>query len=1053
MALAGFDSSYYVQTYPDVLTSVLQGKLTAEQHFLLYGANEGRNPNANFDTKYYATTYPDVVTAVNAGQVANVYLHYINNGGKEGRVPSAALAGFNGAAYLAANKDVADAGYTAANAVSHYVLFGAAEKRPGAGNTQQQVTGNYAGTINDDTVTPAGGQTNAVRVEGGQQGAGGDTLVITSGSASSFQVIDLSNVTGDQNLTRDTQNAKVGPVVQGFENVDASAATIGVNITALDRTSVTNNGGVASTISGSVILGGTSRDTLNGGNGADSINGGDGNDIINGGAGNDTLLGGAGDDSINGGDGNDTIWDGAGNDTILGGAGNDTIYVEAGVNSVDGGADNDTITLKADQGTATVASTVLGGAGNDTIILNEVTAASRVFVSGGVGHDTITAGLGVETVNGGAGNDTIIVTQANINTGDVFNGNDGQDIIQLKIPTGSQTNTFVFQPTGSTAATSQFNGFEAIALVDDSGNASAPKSYKIILTDTFIAQNFGAGASLGAFLIDARGLPGGSNLVIDFSQLSANSAARFGNQAFRVLTSPTTDVRDQNNVTITAAYSVQTGNPLLNNVTAFSVYAGETQIVAGSADAYTADRQVATGAGQAAYTVIGGTPETSTGVSGSGGTFIVNAQGAVLTSNIIGTGASAQTANVPYLSDGNDVITATRLDWALIQDSTTTDADVLNAIVFGDYAATPATITNIETINLVSNNVANFSLGNITGASVINIGGTGIVGTTNFTNIAGKTLGLSSGFTGTLTANGNTAGNDTATLRLDGANAAFVTDLGAAATDTLTLNVTGNSTISSFTAGDATLLTTSITGSGNLTLTTATGFGGVFNAGGTGTSAYTGNLSFTGSNAAVTVTGGAGNDTITGSTAADVIRGGAGNDVITTGATGADTIYGGTGADTITLTTPGTNYVVGIDRGDSGVFTAPTVNAAISTLNFDVITGANAADIVFFSSLTTGYGSVGAAAANGVLVNAASLQAGGTLVGVVADNTLTQVRGTYDTTNKLFTAAATGADSLLVYDANAALGSTAYEAVVLVGFVSAAGTVAAGAGGVQWTFA
>lgn len=826
MAIAGFNESYYLQTNKDVLTAYLQGKTTAEEHFLKFGANELRNPNANFDMAYYAAANPDVVAAVKAGTYANVYDHYIKNGGKEGRIPSAALANFNGAAYLAANTDLAGK-YTAANVVEHYVLYGAAEGR--SGGTAQQVTGNYVGTTSDDTVTPAGGQTNAVRVEGGQQGAKGDTLVVTSGSAASFQFMDLSN-NADQNQTRDNSQgnntgAKIGPVVQGFENIDATAATINMNLTALDRTSITNTGSATATQTGSVILGGTGRDTLTGGNGNDSLVGNDGNDNITGGAGNDSLSGGVGADTIGGGAGADVIVDGAGDDVVTGDAGADTITVEGGTNSIDGGADNDIINVTVDQATSTTVSTIAGGAGDDVITLgasvgtaaSAITAASRVSVSGGTGNDTISASLGAETINAGAGNDTVKITEANLGANDIFNGNDGQDIIQLEIPTGQGVNTFVFNPGTSATATSRFSGFEAIALIDSSGTTNA-KQYKINLTDTFVSQNF----NNGSFLIDARGLPGGSNLVIDFSGLTAASAARFTAGAFRVLTSPSTDVRDQNNVTITAAYSVQTGNSLLNNVAGFTVYSGDTTVTAGTANAYNTDRTVNTN-GQTAYTTTGGTAETGTGAAGGGNTFTLTANTAILT-NSVNVGASPTTG---FLTDAGDTINATTFIGAntVIQDNSTSDNDVLNAIV---TAAVTPVLQNVETINLSSFGAGGLTLTTSTGYSTINLSGTGTSTISGLAN--GKTVNLTSaGQSAQFDNNGLGSNNatNTLTVNLNGIAAGSLSFGIADDTndfDQVTIN-SGGSAANSFTLATTDFSNAStdlltITGTQNLTMTT-----------------------------------------------------------------------------------------------------------------------------------------------------------------------------------------------------------------------------------------
>lgn len=940
MATAGFNSTYYVQTYPDVLIALSRGTTdvkTAEEHFEKYGAKEGRNPNANFDSTYYLANNPDVLNAVRAGTYASAYDHYIRNGGKEGRVPSAALANFNGTAYLAANSDLTGK-YTAANVLEHYVLYGAAEGR--SGGTAQQVTGNYVGTTSDDTVTPAGGQTSAIRVEGGQQGAKGDTLVVTSGSAASFQLMDLSN-NADQNQTRDNSTgnntgAKIGPVVQGFENIDATAATINMNLTALDRTSITNTGSATATISGSVIQGGTGRDTLTGNTGNDSLVGNDGNDVITGGAGADTLLGGVGDDNIGGGAGNDQIEDGTGNDTVTGDAGNDTITVQAGTNSIDGGADNDTINVTVDQATSTTVSTILGGAGDDTINLgasvgtaaSAITSASRASVSGGTGNDTITASLGVETVNGGAGNDTIVVAATNIGSTDVFNGNDGQDIIQLQIPSGSGTNNYVFQSAGTTTATSQFNGFEAISLVDSSGNTNA-KSYKIILTDTFIAQNF----VNGSFLIDARGLPGGSNVVIDFSALTAASAARFASGAFRVLASPSTDVRDQNNVTITNTYTVNTSNSLLSATAAFNIFAGETSIVAGSTAAYNADRTVATGTGQAAYTTTGGSAETgSTGTTGS--TITLTAASAVVSTT--SDPVNATPAGTRLTTSADTINAQTFLNGSAILDVTANDGDVLNAFLTAN--ATP-TVLNVETYNLTTLATNTLALASASGYTTINFAaGASTADQTITGSASGVTYNIASGAFQSLN-NTLTTASGAVTYNLNGGTLTALTDN---STGTHTINVAANTTITTLTTGTLGINALNITGAGNLTVTNALAGAATLVEAGT----FTGALTLTASGTATSITGGSGADSLTGGAGNDTILGGAGNDTIS-GGTGTNVLVGGAGADRIVSAGTDT-YRIDLT---ADVAAGTTVANADNSSTFLVTTGAGT-DIFNISGTT-----------------------------------------------------------------------------------------------------
>ena len=77
-----FDRDYYLQRYPDVLKAGMDPVV----HYVLYGANEGRWPNALFDTGWYLKKNPDVVIT---GE--NPLTHYLLRGEEEGRAPNAEL--------------------------------------------------------------------------------------------------------------------------------------------------------------------------------------------------------------------------------------------------------------------------------------------------------------------------------------------------------------------------------------------------------------------------------------------------------------------------------------------------------------------------------------------------------------------------------------------------------------------------------------------------------------------------------------------------------------------------------------------------------------------------------------------------------------------------------------------------------------------------------------------------------------------------------------------------------------------------------------------------
>ncbi|PWC26374.1 hypothetical protein CR165_23575, partial [Pseudoroseomonas aestuarii] len=109
-----FDTTFYLAHNPDVATAGGDPL----QHFMRFGAAEGRDPNSHFDVSFYLNQNPDVLAAG-----VNALEHYMSSGWKEGREASIA---FDGDAYLVANADVAKAGI---NPLLHYLHHGEAEGR------------------------------------------------------------------------------------------------------------------------------------------------------------------------------------------------------------------------------------------------------------------------------------------------------------------------------------------------------------------------------------------------------------------------------------------------------------------------------------------------------------------------------------------------------------------------------------------------------------------------------------------------------------------------------------------------------------------------------------------------------------------------------------------------------------------------------------------------------------------------------------------------------------------------------------------------------------
>jgi hypothetical protein len=77
-----FDINWYLQSYPDVIAA----NMSPAEHYLLYGAAEGRLPGPLFDGNWYLQQYPDVANAK-----TNPLLHFIMFGQQEGRSSSPIL--------------------------------------------------------------------------------------------------------------------------------------------------------------------------------------------------------------------------------------------------------------------------------------------------------------------------------------------------------------------------------------------------------------------------------------------------------------------------------------------------------------------------------------------------------------------------------------------------------------------------------------------------------------------------------------------------------------------------------------------------------------------------------------------------------------------------------------------------------------------------------------------------------------------------------------------------------------------------------------------------
>jgi hypothetical protein len=86
-----FDQDFYLSTYPDVRDAFLSGQVAdLKLHFIEEGYLEGRfGSRPDVDEAFYKENYPDVATAISRGDVNSCLDHYMHAGAFEGRFANA----------------------------------------------------------------------------------------------------------------------------------------------------------------------------------------------------------------------------------------------------------------------------------------------------------------------------------------------------------------------------------------------------------------------------------------------------------------------------------------------------------------------------------------------------------------------------------------------------------------------------------------------------------------------------------------------------------------------------------------------------------------------------------------------------------------------------------------------------------------------------------------------------------------------------------------------------------------------------------------------------
>jgi len=271
---------------------------------------------------------------------------------------------------------------------------------------------------------------------------------------------------------------------------------------------------------------------------------------------------------------------------------------------------------------------------------------------------------------------------------------------------------------------------------------------------------------------------------------------------------------------------------------------------------------------------------------------------------------------------------------------TTGSSDVLNATI--KTSVTPASITGIETVNIVvgGTDAATLGLVNATGVTTVNAGGAAGALTVSGIDTTTAITITDTAVAHTFTFNDVTGSSDSITASFAQVTG-NTTSITLANIETITATSAGGSASNAFDLNADTLTTLTLDGSGDLTLASlATGTTKVktINASGmTGAlDVTTGALSL--GTSQLTITGGSGNDSIDSSAhvGTDVsIDGGAGNDTVTHSLATTDTIDGGTGTDNLITT------AVITSAGNVSGFETFTLDTTGGSLNqdFDNLSG------------------------------------------------------------------------------------------------------------------
>jgi S-layer protein len=782
-------------------------------------------------------------------------------------------------------------------------------------------------------------------------------------------------------------------------------------------------------------------------------------------------------------------------DNFTGGAGNDTFNAILGgsatLNSFDsiaGGAGTDTLNLVDSSGAsfAVPVSTTISGI--------DVVNLSRTGGTGGVTITDTTFGTGVTSLSltdVAAASEAVSVTLNSATSVSAVETVAGKEFSSVAITdtsttaasTGSTLTTVTVNGDAGTA-TLTGNGIKTVNLNNVAGKttvtaAAATRALTVNtsgtadlggLTDTTattVTVNNSGKIALGSFTTAAATTFNYNSTAADTSATIVAAAATALNVGGSAVATLTIDATDKALATVTVTGTAGLTSTALNAGGALKLLdtTGTTGVVTAKIGNATA---VNGGAGNDVITVGATTAAINLG-SGINQVTLTNGTTALGTGGSINGGSGA--ANVlafETAADAGTLSTAGATQTAF--KAAVTGFEVLSLPALnGDLTVDAMGFGTFHTVNVLGaahtltvQNLASGDTVNVTGANtgVTTAGSTGS-GINDVINFGLKNASAAITAFGTFTTpNVETVAfhmTDTQANPVGYLNTATLTDI-----SVHSITVAGNSGLDLGTVTGATALTSfdasGVTGAGGVGITTAAlQYASTFvGSSGTGsdtinasaalaavtiTDNATGTNTLTGASGTYvdTITAGNGNNSITTGGGADVITAGTGNNTIIAGAgndtitvgSGTNSITGGAGADTITikhgaLANVDTIVIAAIGETGAGI-TASGVLTGV-----DVVSGLAKSDVINISAIAGTIGSV----THETAFSGAEIAGTG--------STAFLVQGTYAASTGVFTASATGTDSVFMYDNNGSTAGGSMEAVVLVGYHGASAAAANG---------